>query len=197
MDNLFERIMENCKHKKVQSICKSLNKKFSLKSGKDVEKLCHLVYWLYILGNIELAKDCINITHVMEFNHNYNIWTFVHFIWGLEIRILRDEGKNKLADEVIEKMDTQLKIPAKIETAEKAEIRENGRRARMDMEFYANKMEIEECLRENDIKSANEYRFWGIMGLIGTMETGFFPKLNKNKEEIENIIKNYIEELKK
>ena len=29
MKNLFEEIIENCNHKKVESLCKSLSKKFS------------------------------------------------------------------------------------------------------------------------------------------------------------------------
>jgi hypothetical protein len=197
MGNLFGNIMANCKHKKVQSLCKKLSKKLSFKSGNDVENLCHLIYWLYILGNIEMAKECIKLTHETEFTQNYNIWTFIHFIWGLEIRILRQDGNNKLADEIISRIDKQLKIPTKIETPEKAEIRENNRRERIEIKDRSNETEIAESLKENDIKNANEYRFLGIIGLIGTMETGFFPKLSNRREEVENIIKEYVEEIRK
>jgi hypothetical protein len=195
MENIFENIMSNCHHKKVQSLCKKLIKKLSFNSGKDIENLCHLIYWLYIFGNVEEAKKCINLTHEIEFTQNYNIWTFIHLIWGLEIRILRQEGNNKLADDIAEKMDKQLKMPTEIETPEKAEIRENRRRKRIDIKIESNETEIAECLRGNDIKTANEYRFVGIMGLIGTMETGFFPELNKNREKIEEIIKEYVKEI--
>jgi hypothetical protein len=197
MENIFENIMSNCNHKNVQSLCKKLIKKLSFNSGKDMENLCHLIYWLYILGDIETAKECINLTREIEFTQNYNIWTFIHLIWGLEIRILRQEGNNKLAGEIAEKMDKQLKMPAKIETPEKAEIRENKRRERIDIKFESNETEIAECLKENDIKTANEYRFAGIIGLIGAMETGFFPKLNNNREKIEGIIKDYVKEILK
>jgi hypothetical protein len=195
MENIFGNIMSNCNHKKVKILCKRLIKKLSFKSGKDMENLCHLTYWLYILGNIEMAKECINLTHDIEFTLNYDIWTFIHLIWGLEIRILRQEGNNKLADKIAGKMDKQLKMPPKILTPEEAEIHENRRRERIDINFVSYEMEITECLKENDIKMADEYRFIGIMGLIGEMETGFFPKLNNNRERIEEIIKEYVKEI--
>jgi hypothetical protein len=195
MDNIFEEIIGKCNHKKVVSLCKKLEKKLSFKSGKDVEKLCHLIYWLYILENNEMAKKCIDLIHGIEFTQNYNIWTFIHSIQGLEIRILRQEGNNKLADEIIREMDKQLKMPTKIETPEKAKIREYERRERIDLDFVSNVKEIENCLNDNDIKLANEYRFVALMNLIEYSETGFFPKLNQDKKEIENIIKNYIEEI--
>ncbi|GHT22426.1 hypothetical protein FACS189430_04200 [Bacteroidia bacterium] len=92
-------------------------------------------------------------------------------------------------------MDKQLKTPLKIETPEKAKIRENRRRERIDLEFVSNGKEIENLLKDNDIKSANKYRFTALMKLIGYTETGFFPQLNKDKGKIENIIKYYIEEI--
>jgi hypothetical protein len=55
MENVFEEILENCKNKNVQGICKKLNVKFSVKRGKDIEKLCHLIYWLFFLYDILLA----------------------------------------------------------------------------------------------------------------------------------------------
>jgi hypothetical protein len=139
---------------------------------------------------------CIDLTHGIPFDQNYNIWTFIHYIWGIEIKILRNEGNN--VNEIIQEMDKQLKIPTKIETSEKAEIRENRRRERIDLESVSNGKEIEDCLKDNDIKWANEYRFTALMRMIGYTETGFFPQLNKDKEIIENRIKNlknYIEEI--
>jgi hypothetical protein len=101
-----------------------------------------------------------------------------------------------LADEIIMEMDRQLKMPAKIGTPEAALIRENRRRERITVEGQSNANEIGNCLKDNNIKIANEYRFIGIIKLIGTMETGFYENLNNNKETIEKIIKEYIEEIK-
>jgi hypothetical protein len=195
MGSIFEEIMEKCNNKKVKSICKKLDKKLSFKSGKDVENLCHLIYWLYILNEIELAKKCIVLTHKITFDQNYNVWTFIHAIWGIEIKILRNEGKNNMAEKIIQEMDKQLKMSTKIETPEMAEIRENGRRERIDFEFISCENKIEHCLKNNNQNFANGYRFVALLKLIEYTETGFFPKLNKEKKKIENTIEKYIGEI--
>ena len=56
MKNIFEEITKNCNHKNVKKLCESLSKKISFKSGKDIEKLCHLAYWLYILKKNRIIK---------------------------------------------------------------------------------------------------------------------------------------------
>jgi hypothetical protein len=195
MESLFEEINSNCENKKVKSLCNKLNKKLSFKSGKDIENLCHLVYWLYILDKIELAKKCIQLTHEIQFNQNYNVWDFIHVIWGLEIRILQQDKNKKLIDEIIIEMDNNLKIPTKIETAERAQIRENKRRERFTLETITNKKQIEDDLSKGDIKNANEWRFISLFSLIGYTETGFYPKLNSEKDKIEKIIQKYIKEI--
>jgi hypothetical protein len=193
-------IMENCKNKKVESLCKKLQKKLSFKNGKDVENLCHLVYWLYILDKKELAKKCIELTHNINFDHNYNVWTFIHSIWGLEIRMLNSEDKKSEANRIIEKMNEHYFTPPKNRTIEWTKDFENRRRERFGIDGeidITNKVEIERCLKDNNIKLANEYRFTAIIRLIGGAETGFYPNLNKNRETIEEIIKNYIMEIVK
>ena len=199
MNNLFEEIMENCNHKKVISLCKKLNKKLSFKNGNDVENLCHLTYWLYILGKKELAKKCIELTHSIPFDQNYNIWDFLHSIWGLEIRILFEEGKNKDAEKIIETIDQHLLTPSKQfnETPEEMQKRENRRRDRLVVDEESYKNQINSDLKDGDIKSANEWRFIALLSLIGDGATGLYPHLNKGKEEIEKIIKDYIKEILK
>ena len=197
MENLFEDISGKCKNKSVQNLCKKLSKKLSFKSGKDVENLCHLSYWLYILGEKELAKKCINLTADVPFDQNYNVWDFINNIWGLGIRIFREEGKNKDAEEIIKKMDKNYLIPRKQfnETTEQILAHEKKRRSRYDLDESSYHEEIEECLNDNDIKGANEWRFIALLSLIGDTETGLYPKLNENKSKIESIIKNYIGEI--
>lgn len=197
MEKLFEEIIECCSYKKVQNLCKKLSKKFSFKSGKDTENLCHLIYWLYILGEIELAKKCIEPTHNVVFDQNYNVWSFIDLIWGLEIRILKADGKNDRANGIIEIMNEHCLTPVKNETQEKAQSRENSRRKNVNMEFVPYKREIDYHLEKGDNKRANDWRFLGVMGMIGYTETGFYPDLNKNKNKLEEMIKNYIEEILK
>ena len=199
MENLFEEIIQKCNHKKVVSLCKKLAKKLSFNNMKDVENLCHLVYWLYILNEKELAKKCIILTDNLQFNQNYNVWSFIHSIWGLNIKLLCDEGKDNEADDIIKTISQHYLMPIKSinETPEKTQIRENKRRERVTLEKASNKEEIENCLKDKNIKLANEYRFVAIIELISNIEIGIYPNLNKDKEVIEVIIKKYIEEILK
>jgi hypothetical protein len=199
MNNLFDEIMENCNHKKVMILCKKLGRKLSFKSGKDVENLCHLIYWLYILDKKELAKRCIELTHNIPFDQNYNVWDFLHSIWGLEIRLLFEEGKNKDAEKIKETIDRHLLTPSKQfnETPEEMQKHENKRRDRFVVDTQSYKNEIDDALKDGDIKSANDWRFIALLSLIGDTATGLYPKLNKDKEGIEKIIKYYIKEILK
>jgi hypothetical protein len=199
VENLFEEIRTNATHKQVQSLCKKLEKKLSFKSGGDAENLCHLTYWLYILGNKEYAKKCIALTQDVPFDRNFNVWSFIHPMWGLEIKLLREEGKTKEADAIAKIIDQQFLTPSKQfnETPEQMEKAEAKRRNRSELGTVSNQEEIERALNDGDNKSANRWRFTALLGLIGYTETGLYPHLNADKEKIEQVIKNYVEEILK
>jgi len=199
MENLFEEIVGTCKHKQVESLCKKLAKKMSFKSGNDVENLCHLTYWLYILGEKDFAKKCISLTDSIPFDINYNVWTFIHAMWGLQIRILRENGKNAEADEIAEAINQHYLTPSKQfnETPEKMQINERKRRSRFTLGEVSNQAKVEGALADNDNKSANRWRFSALLRLIGDTETGLFPFLNEDKDKIEEVIKKYVEEILK
>ena len=118
-------------------------------------------------------------------------------MWGLEIRILNEEGNVKKAKEIVNKINEQLLAPTKFETVEEVKISENKSRNKKTLEDINYEKEITESVKENDIKNANVWRFIALFELIGYTETGFYPKLNKNKDRIEKIIKTYIEEILK
>ncbi len=73
--------------KKVISCYKKLNKKCSYKSGADMEILCELAYWLYIYDQKDEVFAVAAETHNIPFVRNFNVWTWIFAIWGLEIRI--------------------------------------------------------------------------------------------------------------
>jgi hypothetical protein len=197
MEKLFEEIMENCNHKKVQSICKKLNKKFSFKSEKDVENLCHLIYWLYILGKLDFVKKCIKYTHIIEYDRNNFLWSFINSIWGLEIRILRQESNVEEINNIIQQMDKNDLLPNKNETSEERRKHIEKRRNRFVVEDVSYQKQIEDSINDDDIKGANEWRFIALLSLIGDTETGFYPNLNNNRDKIEKVIENYMKEILK
>jgi hypothetical protein len=206
MEKLFEEIAGTCKHKQVESLCRKLAKKMSFKSGDDTENLCHLTYWLYILGETDFAKKCIALTHDLPFDKNYNVWTFIHAMWGLKIRILREEGQNAEANGIADVIDQHHLTPSEAfnEIPEMMQINERKRRNRFALGIesgksmeVSNQKRVEDALAENDNKSANRWRFLALLRLIGDTETGLFPLLNEDKDKIEAVIKNYVGEILK
>jgi hypothetical protein len=82
-------------------------------------------------------------------------------------------------------------------TPDQMPAREEKRRSRFTYEDAIEKEKVESALRENDLAGANEWRFIGLLGMIGNTETGFYPKLNEHKQQIEEKIAEYISELSK
>jgi hypothetical protein len=203
VENIFEEIMDNCSNKNVTSLCKKLSKKLSFKSGKDAEYLCHLTYWLYILGKIDLVKKCIAITHNVKFDKKDNIvWIFIRFMWGIEIKILREDGKKIEADELVKTIDQHLLTPSLGETPERMWEKENKRRDRFSLGIesqmdVSNQKNIEDSLLAGDEKLANKDRFVALFSLIGRTEIGLCKNLNNNKERIANIWPSAIPNAKK
>lgn len=198
MDNqVFEQIKDKCQKKKVVSLCNKLAKKCSFKSGSDSENLCHLAYWLYVYDEKALAMDCIALTHDIPFNANYGVWTFFHHMWGLEMRLLREQGKNDEAEKIAETINAHLLTPGKIDTPERMPAKEEKRRSRLTYEDTIRKEDIAGHLQENNLTRANAWRFVALITMIGNTETGFFPQLNEHKTQIEEKIAEYISELSK
>jgi hypothetical protein len=207
--HLFKRIMEKCDYKKVVVLCKKLSKNCSFESKRDVGNLCALIYWLYILDKNELAKKCIELTRNIPFDQAYPLWSYLHSIRGLEIRMLFEEGKNEDAKKIIETLDRDLfEMPfyeldgtrSQLETPleeKRHRVQERERRKSEDVNWVSHKDEINDALKDGDMKRANDCRFRALFELIGYTEAGFYPKLNTDKEEIEKIIKDYIKEILK
>ena len=92
---MFESIMNSCPRKKVVSLCKKLIKKCSFNSGEDARNLCSLGYRLFIYGHIDEALAVSRYTHNVPFPGRgvFNVWTFILCLWGLEVFILKAQGK--------------------------------------------------------------------------------------------------------
>lgn len=193
---LEERIGQACPHPKVLRLSKKLATKCSFKSGADMENLCHLSYWLSIYGQPELALACIAPTHALAFDGNYNVWSFIHLMWGLECRILRESGQEMAAEERSKQIDDMLLTPNKLmSTRKEMESFEKKRRARFTYPDIGDVERVNERLQAGKPKEANEWRFVGLLRLIGYTETGLFPRLNEQRAEIEACIQDYMQAL--
>lgn len=194
---VFNEVSQSCSQKAILKLNNKLLKKISFSSGADIEVLCRLAYWLYIYDYAELSIKCIDLTSSLQFKQNYNVWSFIHFMWGLKIRILRSRGQETEVEHIASIIDAHFTSPTKL-LAKDCDIQkfEARRRSRFTYDFINNKDKIDEELAGGNFHTANEWRMNALLSLIGDTETGLYPELNKNKSIIENTILEYMDALR-
>lgn len=102
MDVKFiEKIRDKTSNKKIKSYCNKVIKKISFKSSKDMLNLATLTKLLYIFNNYDDVLEIANNVKSMEFTGDYTLWGEIVAIRTIEIRILREQKKNKEADDVL------------------------------------------------------------------------------------------------
>ena len=191
---LFESIMNSCPRKKVVSLCKKLIKKCSFNSGEDARNLCSLGYRLFIYGHIDEALAVSRYTHNVPFPGRgvFNVWTFILCLWGLEVFILKAQGKYEEADVRIKSIDYIHAQPLADESAEKS---------RKDADELYLTFTYPDVLRRKNIDEdshyANECRFTALFKMIGYGATGLYPNLSAHWEELQQDINNYVSILSK
>jgi hypothetical protein len=96
MENLITCILENYpKSKQIKQHANSLKNGFSLNSSKDLENICLLSYWLYILeNNMELSLKVCKIVQEETFDGNYNKWTWLEGIYQLCAYLTKENERN-------------------------------------------------------------------------------------------------------
>ena len=190
----FEEIMERQDDKKIVSLCKKLNKKCSFASGADAANLCELAYRLYVMGAKEDALKVCEFTNIdIPTKINYNVWDFILFIWGLEAYIYNENGRVRDKEERIAQMKKVWSTPKNAsDTEEKAWAFMQKIFARKTIDSVCDIKEIEEAMAEGDTKSANATRLTALYNMIGYGITGFCPELEKNNDELNTRIREYI-----
>jgi len=189
--HFFETIMTTYTKKKVISLCKKLIKKCSFNSGADAENLCHLAYRLFTYGHINEVLNICKATHNASFPGKgaYRVWEFILSIWGLEVYLLKESGKDEEAKQRIEAMDTIWKTNIhSYLTDEKKVTMEIGRRSRF---LYQDILLTNKISSSSDTIS-NEYRFIALFKMIGYGATGLFPDLTNHWTELKLDINSYI-----
>ena len=191
---LFEEIMERYSDKKIISLCKKLNKKCSFGSGVDAAYLCELAYRLYVMGAKEDALRVCEFTNInIPTKINYNVWDFILFIWGLEAYIYNEDGRTEDKEYRVSLMKKVWSTPKNaLDTEEKAWDFIQKIFARKTFEDVCDIQAIEEAEAEGDKKSANAMRLTALYNMIGYGITGFCPELEKNNDELNTKIREYI-----
>lgn len=194
----FEELMLKYKEKNIIKLSKKLSKSFSLSKSKDVTVLCELAYWLYIYGYEDEILDIYSLVNIeLPIKVNFDIWTWILSIWGLQAYIYEQNGEVIKKDIIVEKIKEVYSQP-KREKETKQEAWEFFQRIanRQTFEEICNKRKIESCILENDKKLELGYRLSALYNMISYGVTGFYSDLEANKEKLKEEINDYIGKLK-
>ncbi len=185
IQKLLEEILNCHKEKNIIAYSRKLLKKCSFNSGECARNLCNLTYWLYVYGYEDAVIALCEITHDVEFpgKGKFNVWDYLLLVWGLEVYILKKNGKNVEAEDRIKIMDKYWK------SSPLSEQEEIERRNRFTYEYAAKQDRI---LNETSKVQANRYRLLALTHLIGLTYTGLFPKLWEAKALVDKTIDDYI-----
>ena len=147
------------KEKKVLSCLKRCRKKLSFKSSIDLWNLASLAKWLYIYGYDDHALHVCHIIDDVEFTGDFQIWTPVEDLLLLETRLYRERKNKKQAK----------KLAARILTPMAPHLEAFHRRLSFD---WLNDESIARCLKNHDLRAANEWRFSDLGSLFFIRELG-------------------------
>lgn len=194
----FEQLSSKYNEKNIIKLCQKCSKSCSLKKSKDVANLCELAYWLYVY---DYKDEVVNIYNLVDIDIpkkvNYNIWTWILSIWGLQAYIYELDGVTQKKDNIIENMKKVHSVPRSDEQSEKEAWAFYEKIAkRQTYEDICNEKKIERTILDKDKKLEVSYRFTALYKMISYGVTGFYPDLENNKEKLREKINYYIEILK-
>lgn len=102
MKELIQNIMDTVNKKGVQSNCRKILKKCSMKSAKDTGLTTELAIWLYVYDYKCEAVSVCDLFKNESFNGNYTLWDNIDHAWCLKARILREQGMLDESKKIIE-----------------------------------------------------------------------------------------------
>ena len=194
----FEELSLKYKEKNIVKLCKKLSKNFALTRSKDMTNLYELAFWLYIYDYKDEILNIYNLVNIdIPEKIDFNIWTWILSIWGLQAYIYETEGEINKKDEIVAKMKRVYSVPrTKEDTQEntwKFYLKIAGRQTLESVSYEA---EIERAIQNENKKGEEAYRFSGLCKMISYGVTGFYPHLVENKDKLEERIKEYIQYLR-
>ena len=194
----FEELSLKYKEKNIVKLCKKLSKSFALTRSKDMTNLYELAFWLYIYDYKDEILNIYNLVNIdIPEKIDFNIWTWILSIWGLQAYIYETEGEINKRDEIVANMKRVYSVPrTKEDTQEntwKFYLKIAGRQTLESVSYEA---EIERAIQTENKKGEEAYRFSGLCKMISYDVTGFYPHLVENRDKLEERIKEYIQYLR-
>ena len=194
----FDELSLKYKEKNIVKLCKKLSKSFALTRSKDMTNLYELAFWLYIYDYKDEILNIYNLVNIdIPEKIDFNIWTWILSIWGLQTYIYETEGEINKKDEIVANMKRVYSVPrTKEDTQEntwKFYLKIAGRQTLESVSYEA---EIERAIQTENKKGEEAYRFSGLCKMISYGVTGFYPHLVENRDKLEERIKEYIQYLR-
>lgn len=194
----FEELSLKYKEKNIVKICKKLSKSFALTRSKDMTNLYELAFWLYIYDYKDEILNIYNLVNIdIPEKIDFNIWTWILSIWGLQAYIYESKGDTNKKDEIVANMKKVYSVPRTKEDTEESTWNFYARIAgRQTLESVSYADEIERAIQTENKKGEEAYRFSGLCKMISYGVTGFYPHLVENRDKLEDRIKEYIQYLR-
>ena len=194
----FDELSSKYKEKNIVRLCKKLSKSFALTRSKDMTNLYELAFWLYIYDYKDEILNIYNLVNIdIPEKIDFNIWTWILSIWGLQAYIYETEGEINKKDEIVANMKRVYSVPrTKEDTQEntwKFYLKIAGRQTLESVSYEA---EIERAIQTENKNGEEAYRFSGLCKMISYGVTGFYPHLVENRDKLEERIKEYIQYLR-
>lgn len=194
----FEELSLKYKEKNIVKLCKKLSKSFALTRSKDMTNLYELAFWLYIYDYKDEILNIYNLVNIdIPEKIDFNIWTWILSIWGLQAYIYESKGETNKKDEIVANMKKVYSVPRTKEDTEESTWKFYTRiagRQTLESVSYAN--EIERAIQTENKKCEEAYRFSGLCEMISYGVTGFYPHLVENRDKLEDRIKEYVQYLR-
>lgn len=194
----FDELSLKYKEKNIVKLCKKLSKSFALTRSKDMTNLYDLAFWLYIYDYKDEILNIYNLVNIdIPEKIDFNIWTWILSIWGLQAYIYETEGEINKKDEIVANMKKVYSVPRTKEDTEESTWKFYARIAgRQTLESVSYADEIERAIQTENKKGEEAYRFSGLCKMISYGVTGFYPHLVENRDKLEERIKEYIQYLR-
>lgn len=194
----FDELSLKYKEKNIVKLCKKLSKSFALTRSKDMTNLYELAFWLYIYDYKDEILNIYNLVNIdIPEKIDFNIWTWILSIWGLQAYIYESKGETNKKDEIVANMKKVYSVPRTKEDTEESTWKFYTRiagRQTLESVSYAN--EIERAIQTENKKGEEAYRFSGLCKMISYGVTGFYPHLVENRDKLEEKIEEYVQYLR-
>jgi hypothetical protein len=160
MENIITEILETYPNsKQIKHYVNKLKNGLNLNSTKDLENLCFLSYWIYLLeGNANLALKVNEAIQEEIFDENYGKWTWLEAIHQLSAYL----KKGKEHDFFIKKLKSPIEI---LKDEKKINLYLRTVERRLNDKNLNNK-EIQAAIEKKDIDSEMNWRKGQILKLI-------------------------------